>query len=84
MQSLSDKQIEQVNGGAFPLIVAIASTAYSFAGHFAVRSLGRYVASRAASLATLYGGLVTAGSYSGGSGASNVETVEEKDLKKAD
>ncbi|TRY32603.1 hypothetical protein [Aliiglaciecola sp. M165] len=84
MQSLSDKQIEQVNGGAFPLIVAIASTAYSFAGHFAVRSLGGYVASRAASLAALYGGLKAAQSFSGGSANRDSNNVGEKDLKKTD
>lgn len=84
MQSLTNDQIEQVSGGAFPVLIAVASAAYSFAGHFAVRSLGGYVMSRAATLAAVYSGLEVAGSYSGKTKDRSVDNAGERDLKKAD
>lgn len=80
MQILSHEDLESVHGGGIPVVVAVASAAYSFMSHFAVRSLGNYIASRAATAYAIYSAAEAAEAAGGGGGGNRApnDTVGKK------
>lgn len=61
MRELTSQEIEEVNGGAIPVIVGLVAAAASHAG---ARSLASYAITRIGSMGAMY----SAAQYFGGSG----------------